>query len=194
VDVVDPRGPKLLSTITPGDQWPDNHHSSVLDESRSLLIVNEEILEPELAAASDGWGTQQIYDISDPLAPVIVAEVATPNSTTGTDPGGVDGYYSAHHTTLAGSMAVTSWYSDGVRLVDLTDPSAPTEVGSFVPPGSPDPYGYWIAPDGSTAFPMVWGVDVQKETIYLSDINSGLWVVRIGTESTTATRTLPAPG
>ena len=41
-----------------------------------------------------------------------------------------------------------------------------------------DPTGHWKAPDGSQAFPMVWGVAVADGLIYLSDIHSGLWIAR----------------
>ena len=63
--------------------------------------------------------------------------------------------------------------------MDLSDPTQPTEVGSFVPPRSRDPVGCWVAPNEAIAFPMVWGVDVQDDLIYVSDMNSGLWIIRL---------------
>ncbi|MFW2338511.1 MAG: hypothetical protein ACN4GK_00535, partial [Acidimicrobiia bacterium] len=107
---------------------------------------------------------------------------------------GFDGIYSVHDTVLDGSVAVSSWYSDGIRIVDLSDPEQPIEIGSFVPPRSRDPVDYWVAPNGATAFPMVWGVDVLDDLIYLSDMNSGLWIVRFNDGTSTEDEPGPAPG
>ncbi len=50
------------------------------------------------------------------------------------------------------------------------------ETGFFVPPAYNDPVGS-CACLGNSAF--VWGVHVMDDgTILLSDMNSGLWVVR----------------
>jgi hypothetical protein len=150
----------------------------VYDEAHSLLIANEEDFYPTTSEAHrSGWGTQHIYDVSDPTEPIELARFATEHSTDGTL--GLDGVYTAHDTVLDGTMAISSWYSDGIRIVDLSDPSNPVEVASFVPPRRRDPTGYWIAPNGASDFPMVWGVAVQDGLIYLSDMHSGLWIIKI---------------
>lgn len=96
------------------------------------------------------------------------------------------GIYTAHDSVLSGNLTISSWYSDGIRIVDLSDPTHPREAGSFLPPRSRDPIGYWAAPNGATAFPMVWGVDLQDDLIYASDMHSGLWIVRLETHTSTA--------
>ncbi|MDX2344364.1 MAG: hypothetical protein QNL12_11855, partial [Acidimicrobiia bacterium] len=57
-------------------------------------------------------------------------------------------------------------------------PAAPAEIGYFVPPPSVDPQDYWTAPDGTKSFPMVWDVLVDGDRLYISDMNSGLWIAR----------------
>jgi hypothetical protein len=90
----------------------------------------------------------------------------------------LDGYHSAHNSVLEGNLLYTSWYSSGVRIVDVAQPAEPVEIGYFVPPPTIDPQGYWVAPNGSRSFAMVWDVRVVDDLIYLSDMNSGLWIIR----------------
>jgi hypothetical protein len=64
-----------------------------------------------------------------------------------------------------------SWYSDGVRVVDTSDPSAPEEVAFFVPPAITNP----VKPSQRgvlTNTPQASGL------VYASDMNSGLWILR----------------
>ncbi len=35
------------------------------------------------------------------------------------------------------------------------------------------------APDGTRAFPMVWDVASDENLVYASDVNSGLWILRV---------------
>ncbi len=193
VDITDPERPRFVSAIGFIPEGEGNRHSSVTDDTGRLLIVNEEDLYPaDDGKHRAGWGTQHIYDVSDPTAPIEIAQFSTEQAVDG-DSLGLDGYYSVHETVLSGPLAISSWFSDGIRLVDLSDPSEPVEIGSFVPTRVADPVGYWIAPNGATALPMVWGVDVDGDLIFLSDINSGLWIVRYHDGTGPKTETSPSP-
>jgi hypothetical protein len=90
----------------------------------------------------------------------------------------VDGRYSAHNAVLLDDIDYVAWYSDGLRIVDVSDPTAPEELGWFIPPVQIDPQDYWEAPDGVRSLAIVWGVHVAEGLIYVSDMNSGLWIVR----------------
>ena len=79
---------------------------------------------------------------------------------------------------IVGRVEVVSWYSDGVRVVDLSDAQRPREVGYFVPPARRDPQRFWRAPNGGLTFPHVWGVAVADGLVFASDISSGLWIFR----------------
>ena len=85
------------------------------------------------------------------------------------------GDWEIHNTEVFGDRAYSSWYSSGIVALDLSDPTHPSEVGQFVPPASQRFTGYFGAP-----FPLVWGVAIDRETglIYVSDMRSGLWIVR----------------
>jgi hypothetical protein len=87
-----------------------------------------------------------------------------------------------HNPLLVGSTVYASWYSDGVRAIDVSNPRAPTEVAYFVPPATENPVK--PAQRGTlTNTTQGWGVAVDEADeadglIYLSDMNSGLWIVK----------------
>lgn len=196
LDLEDVTKPRLVTVIGFAADGEGNRHSSFFHEAAGLLIVNEEDLFPfDGTDHTVGWGTQHIIDFSDSTAAVEIAGFATERSADDGSGGlGLDGFYSVHDTVMSDSVAISSWYSDGVRIVDLSDPTEPTEVGSFVPPRSRDPVGYWVAPDGAMAFPMVWGVDVEGDLIFVSDMNSGLWIIELDDDTPAEVRPGPAPG
>jgi hypothetical protein len=90
-----------------------------------------------------------------------------------------DGIYSVHNAVVEGDLEYVSWYSDGVRVVDLADPRRPREVAWFVPPPSRPRQTVATARDGRRDMPLVWGVYPWKGMVLASDMNSGLWVFRV---------------
>jgi hypothetical protein len=99
----------------------------------------------------------------------------TPNSL-GTGSQG-SGDFVIHNPFVAGTDVYISWYSDGVRVVDASNPAAPKEVAHFVPPAGQNP----VKPSQCGTLsqtPQVWGVVVDNSLVYASDMNTGLWVLR----------------
>jgi hypothetical protein len=76
-------------------------------------------------------------------------------------------------------------------VVDLSDPSRPVVVASFVPPPSPARQTAATAQGGRRDMPLVWGVTRWKDLVLASDMNSGLWVIRVTLDGD---RSKPAPG
>jgi hypothetical protein len=183
VDLADPEEPDLM-TVTGFDPATEgNAHAVVFDEATGLLIRSDEDLFPNDSKSHvAGWGGQRLYRVAQHGK---VTELATFDRRDRLDITPEqeelvrrDGFYTAHEAAIVDGVQYAAWYSGGVRLVDVSDPRDPTEIGYFVPPARTDPTGHWKAPDGSTAFPMVWGVTVSDELIFMSDINSGLWIAR----------------
>src|SRR6266508_4229127 len=49
------------------------------------------------------------------------------------------GDHSIHNPLVVGETVYVSWYSDGIRVLDVSDPTNPREIASFVPPAGHNP-------------------------------------------------------
>jgi len=89
------------------------------------------------------------------------------------------GDYVIHNPLMVSTDVYLSWYSDGIRVVDASDPCTPHEGAFFVPPSANNP----VKPSERAVLsnaPQVWDVAYDEATglIYASDMNSGLWILR----------------
>ena len=89
---------------------------------------------------------------------------------------GLDLSDSVHDAKLRGSLALFSWYGQGVVAADISDPRRPRFLARFLSRPEPDPERLLCPGRRCTA---VWGIDVEGETIVASDLISGLWVLRL---------------
>ncbi len=180
LDTADPAAPLLITTFGFDPDSEGNAHSVAVDADRGILVrSDQDLVSRDSERHSRGWSGQRIYDISDLDKVIEVASFTSPRAVANEegDATYVDGRYSAHSAVIEGDIQYAAWYSDGVRIVDLTNPADPVEVGWFIPPASIDPQRYWQAPDGTAALPMVWGVTVTDGLMYVSDMNTGLWIM-----------------
>jgi hypothetical protein len=186
LNIARPSRPRYLSRTPYRVGAEGNAHSGWFSEDETLFIQNDEVYRPSdtfpRPSRQKQWGYQRLFDVTDPRRPRVLSTFATENTVGGVD-GRIpeDGYYSVHNNVIVDGVQYASWYSDGVRIVDLSTPTSPQEVGFFVPPPHPDPEGFIEAPDGSDVLTMVWGVAVGEDPsiVYASDINSGLWIFRV---------------
>src|SRR5215207_193211 len=178
VDVTDPANPQYKGrTVYPATADGDAHSSSYDDARRLLFTADEDFCYTDGSATEKGYGYLRVYDYSNLAAPVQIGEYRTPNSLGTNDQGAGD--YVIHNPLVVGTDVYISWYSDGVRVVDASDPTQPEEVAYFVPPSANNP----VSPSQRGVLnnaTQVWGVAVDQATglVYLSDMNSGLWIVR----------------
>jgi hypothetical protein len=124
---------------------------------------------------STEWAGLRIWDYSDPANPTLASTFNTTCSATAAPGGSCDpaGTYSVHNviveTTGNKVKAYVSWYSDGMLVLDVSDPYHPVEVGRFL--------------DGSTNNDEAndfWGVYKEPNSpfIYGSDRNGGLYILK----------------
>ncbi len=178
VDLTDPENPTYRGrTVYPGRADGDAHSSSYDDARRLLFTADEDFCKTSGSGTDKGYGYLRVYDYSTLAAPVQIGEYRTPNSLGTNDQRAGD--YVIHNPLVVGTDVYTSWYSDGVRVLDASDPTAPREVAHFVPPATNNP----VSPSQRgvlTNTPQVWGVVVDEGTglTYISDMNSGLWILR----------------
>ena len=178
LDLTDPSNPVFEGrTVYPANADGDAH-SSIYDGDRQLLFAaDEDFCKTSGPETETGYGYLRIYDYSNLATPVQIGSFRTPNSL-GLGAQG-SGDYTIHNPFVVGTDVYLSWYSDGVRVVDASDPEEPKEVAYFVPPAGQNP----VKPSQRGVLsqtPQVWGVVVDEETglVYASDMNSGLWILR----------------
>ena len=133
----------------------------------AVVVVNNE--------EDTAWGGLRIWDYSDPAAPHLLSNFDTVCSA---DPDAAgcdeDAWYSAHNIIVEGDYAYVSWYSDGVLVIDISDPSNPVEVARW----NPRDQGF---EDSNGGVQSVWGVHKLPGDphLYVSDMNGGLYVLRV---------------
>lgn len=177
LDISNPSKPRYLGRFAYGPNEDGDGHSTSYDDSRRLLFAADEDFCKAGPGIVPGWGYLRVIDESNPRAPVQIGAFHTQNSYGLADPGAGD--YVIHNPLVVGTDVYASWYTDGVRVIDTSDPINPKEVAYFVPPAGKDP----IKPSQRntlTNTTQIWGVAVDEATglVYLSDMNTGLWIVR----------------
>ena len=189
INITNPYAPVFLRRATyPADQAGDmdTHSSTETPDGRYLFVEDEDECQSNDSKQQYGWGFLRIFDLAsrDSAGDLVqVGEFRTANSLKSKVSNGL---YSVHHTAVnaawgGSSKVAVSWYSDGVRILDIRPVRAgtsrsPEETAYFVPPAANDPVGS-CACLGNSAF--VWGVEVTDDgLIVISDMNSGVWVLR----------------
>jgi hypothetical protein len=114
----------------------------------------------------DGWGYGRILDVSDPANITELGQFATENVMAFPIPPGT---HTMHNLIVKGRRAYISWYADGIRVVDFSQPAEPREIARFVD----------IASESGSDF---WGVYLFEHPnghtyILGSDRNTGLWIL-----------------
>ena len=178
LDVSDPARPVFKGrTIYPPEADGDAHSASYDDGRKLLFTADEDFCKTSGAGIEKGFGYLRVYDYSRLSAPKQIGQYRTPRSL-GTDDQAA-GDFVIHNPLLAGSDVYASWYSDGIRVIDVSDPRAPREVAYFVPPAGKNP----VKPSQRSVLTnttQVWGVALDERTglVYASDMNTGLWILR----------------
>ncbi len=178
LDLTDPAHPVYTGRAAYPANADGDGHSSQYDEKRQLLFsADEDFCKTSGSGIEKGYGYMRVWDFSNPARVQQIGSYKTPRSL-GTDDQGA-GDFVIHNNFLVGKTLYESWYSDGVRVVDVADPRNPKEVAYFVPPATENP----VKPSQRSVLTnttQVWGVVVDAATglVYASDMNSGLWILR----------------
>jgi len=178
LDVTDTAHPVFMGrTVYPPNAAGDGHSASYDGARKLLFTADEDFCKTSGPTIEKGYGYLRVYDYSNLAAPKQIGEYRTPNSLGTNDQGAGD--YTIHNALVVGTDVYMSWYSDGIRVVNASDPRAPREVAFFVPPAannSVKPSQRGVLNNAT----QVWGVAYDQATglIYASYMNSGLWILR----------------
>ncbi|MDP2412077.1 MAG: RNA polymerase subunit sigma-70 [Pseudolabrys sp.] len=143
VDVSDLAKPKTIGAYNYHPPFPEPTHTAMpvpvaisgrrialsIDEEDQAQSANEE--EARRGRLHAGMATYDVTDPADikPLALFDVSELDTPFART---PGARFGAHQFHER-MTGTLVFAVWFSGGLRVVDVADPSSPREVGFFIP-------------------------------------------------------------
>lgn len=170
--------PALRPYTPPGSVFatpPGNVHSAVPLVGRSMVMTTDERY-PAPSGAGCPFGTAHIVDVSDPAHPLARATIAVPENTPATCAAATRGTYTSHNVTMTPHLAFITWYSGGVEVVGLDDPTQPVRLAEFRPAGvSPavrDPQ-LGVTDAMSWSYPVI-----SHGLVYVADINQGLLVLR----------------
>ncbi len=158
LDISDPANPTLIGRgIEPATFGNDegNLHNAVQAQGGNLVVVGDEDFAP------GPWGFLRTFDTLDPTNPDQIGAFATDGSLN--DPTGTR---TMHNIFVRGNNAYLSWYDEGIRIVDLSQPATPREIASFIP----DP--------NQTGPGRFWGVYVHNDLVLASDLLSGLFILK----------------
>jgi hypothetical protein len=137
-----PPFPEPTHTVMPvPDKIRGRRIALAIDEEDQAQSANEE--EARRGRLHAGMATFDVSDYSNvkPLALFEVSELDSPFART---PGARFGAHQFHER-MSGTLVHAVWFSAGLRIVDVADPSAPREVGYFIP----DPVGGRAAPQSN---------------------------------------------
>ncbi|MGA8472610.1 MAG: RNA polymerase subunit sigma-70 [Pseudolabrys sp.] len=173
IDVADLRKPKTVASFNYHPPFPEPTHTVMpvpvkLGGKRIAIAIDEEdqALSANEVHARRGrpHAGMSIFDVNDytnvkPLSLFEVSELDSPFART---PGVRFGAHQFHER-MAGTLVFAVWFSAGLRVVDVADPSAPREVGYFIP----EPAGGRPAPQSNDV------VLDQRGLIYVVDRHVG---------------------
>lgn len=152
LDITNPQRPRYLGRTTPAQGAT---HSSFVARGGTLLVETHE---------TQG-GLPVYWDISQPARPRQLSTFS------------VAGYEndSVHDPKVRGPLTYFSWYSLGVVAANSADPTHPRLKAQFVPDTD------YLNPDFFCEEPcaQVWGVALSGQLVLASDMNSGLYVLRL---------------
>ena len=151
-DVTNPSSPQLLV------QHPYANsaytHSGWFSEDGRYVYLHDELDEQERGLST----TVRVFDLANLRAPVLAGQWTGPTRA-------ID-----HNGYFKGNRYYMSNYSEGLTVLDTTNPTTPQRIGYF------DTY----PTNSATAFVGAWGVYpfFASGTIAVGDINSGLYLLK----------------
>ena len=171
--ILNPVGPGDIAVVRRGACNFSEKSVNASNEGAGAIVVTNN--NPD----STPWSGIRIWDYSDPFNPVL-ASIFNTECSASTAPGGncdARGTYSSHNVYVETSgnkvKAYISWYTDGVVVVDVTDPYNPVETARYHRAGAE-----FEAENGGIQ--DIWGIYKEPNSpwIYASDRNGGLYILK----------------
>jgi hypothetical protein len=155
VDVAELNMPKTVASYNYHPPFPEPTHTAMpvpgkIGGKRIALTIDEEDQAQSATEEEARRGRPHagicVFDISDyaNIKPLSLFEVSELDSPFARTPGARFGAHQFHER-MTGTLVHAVWFSGGLRIIDVADPSAPREVGFFIP----EPLGGRAAPQSN---------------------------------------------
>ncbi len=174
-------GDAILNAVMPGDiavvrrgacTFAEKSVNAFDQGAGAIVVTNNN-------PTSTPWSGLRIWDYSDPTNPVLASIFDTECSASTAPSENCDarGTYSSHNVYVETSgnkvKAYISWYSDGVVVLDVTDPYNPIETARYHRAGAE-----FEKENGGIQ--DIWGIYKEPNSpwLYASDRNGGLYILK----------------
>lgn len=151
IDVSNKSNPQTLVSFDTGGGYVSTHDCAITADEQYLITADETM-----------GGHIKIFDISDYSNINYISSYTTPENET----------HTSHNVYIQEStgLMIISYYADGTRFVDISNPYNPVEVG------------YYDTTELGELYSGNWGtyVDLPSGNIISSDIEQGLFVLKFG--------------
>jgi hypothetical protein len=132
LDISDRTRPQLVSHLEFPHEASRATHTAFPLPGRELLVVTDE----QGPASTNVQTDVRVVDISDERAPVVVGVFPRPDGDYASRPGRF-GPHNVHEmrpgTFVSADTIHLTYFSAGLRIFDVSDPSAPAETAAYVP-------------------------------------------------------------
>ncbi|HET7546816.1 MAG TPA: sigma-70 domain-containing protein [Usitatibacter sp.] len=164
IDASDIRAPRTIGAYDYHPPFPEPTHTVLHPQfkvaGRDVAVVFDEEHDHVPGRLHAGMWVFDVTDVANikPLSMFHVSELDSPWSRVGR--------FGAHQPAehMSDTLVYASWFSGGLRVIDIADPTLPVEVGHFIP-----------EPTGGNTSPQSNDVDVDSRgLVYLLDRNQGL--------------------
>jgi len=156
-----------------------NYHPPFIESTHTVMALPQKYQGRDLALVIDEEHQNHppgqphaalwIFDVTDPgdMKPLSVFEVSELDSPWSRSGSRFGASQIVEHPT--GDHVFAAWFAGGLRVIDISDPSAPTESAYFIPP-----------PAADLPAPQSMDAEVDERGIaYLLDINRGLDILEL---------------
>lgn len=169
IDISDIRRPKTVGAYNYHPPFPEPTHTvapiPLQWNGRQIAAVVDEEHEHAKGQLHAGLWFFDVQDRSDirPVGMFHLGELDSPFSRAGR--------FGAHqfNERISGDRLFCTWFSGGLRMIDISDPSAPTEAGFFIP----EPPAGQPSPQSNDVF-----VD-ERGLVFVIDRNAGLDILEV---------------
>jgi hypothetical protein len=186
VDISDISQPKQVGRLGFSPPYLKNIgvHSILPLPQRGIATVNSEAIAED---CGEPLNHASVVDISNPAEPVLLATMPKPVPPAGSpwldfcEKGGRFGPHNQHQQFAnpfvehQDDRIYLTYFTAGLRIIDIADPRQPVEIGYFLPPEPEQRIG--VLPKTLTSQTEDVLVDARGY-IYITDKNEGLWVLR----------------